>query len=140
VGVAVTIVVLAVWLAGAMTAKQAAALQFARTVPPEAPVGIHGVRVYSPRGVSNLKLFCVDDLPNVAEAAGNGSLKTPQELTIPCAVDGLVDNLTRDFFKFKAEKGQLITLEVHLPENDEELARRLDGWRDPRNLRARLGV
>lgn len=100
-----------------MNGKQAASVQFALTVPPEAPVGIHGVRVYSPRGVSNLKLFCVDDLPNVAEAAGNGSLKTPQELTIPCAVDGLVDNLTRDFFKFKAEKDQLITLEV--------LARRL---------------
>jgi hypothetical protein len=102
---------------GDMNGKQAASVQFALTVPPEAPVGIHGVRVYSPRGVSNLKLFCVDDLPNVAEAAGNGSLKTPQELTIPCAVDGLVDNLTRDFFKFKAEKGQLITIEV--------LARRL---------------
>lgn len=102
---------------GDMNGKQAASVQFALTVPPEAPVGIHGVRVYSPRGVSNLKLFCVDDLPNVAEAAGNGSLKTPQELTIPCAVDGVVDNLTRDFFKFKADKGQLITLEV--------LARRL---------------
>lgn len=102
---------------GEMNGKQAASVQFALTVPPEAPVGIHGVRVYSPRGVSNLKLFCVDDLPNVAEAAGNGTLKTPQEVTIPCAIDGVVDNLTRDFFKFKAEKGQLITLEV--------LARRL---------------
>ncbi|WP_296675152.1 DnaJ C-terminal domain-containing protein [Novosphingobium sp.] len=35
---------------------------------------------------------------------------------------------------------QLITLEVQLPEQDEDLVRRLDGWRDPRNLRARLGV
>ncbi|MFC0589756.1 DnaJ C-terminal domain-containing protein [Novosphingobium aquiterrae] len=35
---------------------------------------------------------------------------------------------------------QLVTLEVQLPEQDQDLARRLEGWRDPRNLRARLGV
>ncbi|MBS0474724.1 MAG: DnaJ domain-containing protein [Proteobacteria bacterium] len=35
---------------------------------------------------------------------------------------------------------QLVTLEVQLPENDEDLVQRLEGWRDPRNLRARLGV
>lgn len=35
---------------------------------------------------------------------------------------------------------QLVTLEVQLPEGDEDLARRLEGWRDPRNLRGRLGV
>jgi DnaJ-class molecular chaperone len=35
---------------------------------------------------------------------------------------------------------QLVTLEVQLPEGDEDLIRRLEGWRDPRNLRARLGV
>lgn len=35
---------------------------------------------------------------------------------------------------------QLVTLEVQLPEGDADLARRLEGWRDPRNLRARLGV
>lgn len=102
---------------GEMNGKEAGQVAFALTLPPEAPVGIHAVRVFSGRGVSNLKLFCIDDLPNVVEAAGNGTLKTPQEITIPCAIDGVVDNLTRDFFKFKAEKGQLITLEA--------LARRL---------------
>ncbi len=35
---------------------------------------------------------------------------------------------------------QLVTLELQLPEGDEDLARRLDGWRDSRDLRARLGV
>ena len=102
---------------GEMNGKEAGQVAFVLTLPPEAPVGIHGVRVFSGRGVSNLKLFCVDDLPTIAEAAGNGTVKTPQEIAIPAAVDGFVDNLTRDFFKFKAEKGQLITLEV--------LARRL---------------
>lgn len=35
---------------------------------------------------------------------------------------------------------QLVRLEIVLPEADEELVRRLEGWRDPRDLRARLGV
>ena len=34
---------------------------------------------------------------------------------------------------------QLITIEVQLPEGDADLVKRLEGWRDPRNLRARLG-
>jgi DnaJ-class molecular chaperone len=35
---------------------------------------------------------------------------------------------------------QLVTLEIQLPEDGADLARRLEGWTDPRNLRARLGV
>jgi DnaJ-class molecular chaperone len=35
---------------------------------------------------------------------------------------------------------QLVTIEIALPEADEDLARRLEGWRDPRPLRARFGV
>lgn len=35
---------------------------------------------------------------------------------------------------------QLVTLEIQLPEGDAELASRLEGWSDKRNLRARLGV
>ena len=35
---------------------------------------------------------------------------------------------------------QLVRLEIVLPEGDEDLVRRLEGWRDPRDLRVRLGV
>ena len=35
---------------------------------------------------------------------------------------------------------QLVTLEIALPEADDDLARRLEGWRDERPLRAKLGV
>jgi DnaJ-class molecular chaperone len=46
----------------------------------------------------------------------------------------------RGFSRKDGTRGdQLVTLEVQLPEGDEDLARRLEGWRDPRNLRARLG-
>jgi len=35
---------------------------------------------------------------------------------------------------------QLVTLEIQLPEGDADLAKRLEGWTDTRNLRGRLGV
>ncbi len=35
---------------------------------------------------------------------------------------------------------QLVTIEVQLPEADADLIARLEGWRDPRDLRARFGV
>jgi DnaJ-class molecular chaperone len=35
---------------------------------------------------------------------------------------------------------QLVTLEIALPEGDDDLKARLEGWRDARPLRARLGV
>ena len=35
---------------------------------------------------------------------------------------------------------QLVTLEIALPEADADLAKRLEGWRDERPLRAKLGV
>jgi DnaJ-class molecular chaperone len=35
---------------------------------------------------------------------------------------------------------QLVTLEIDLPDGDSDLAKRLEGWTDQRNLRGRLGV
>ena len=35
---------------------------------------------------------------------------------------------------------QLVTLEVRLPSDDADLAQRLEGWKDPRDLRGKLGV
>ena len=39
-----------------------------------------------------------------------------------------------------ARGDQLVTLQVELPPDDKDLAKRLEGWRDSRNLRGRLGV
>ena len=35
---------------------------------------------------------------------------------------------------------QLVSLEIDLPQGDDDLAKRLEGWQDTRPLRARLGV
>jgi DnaJ-class molecular chaperone len=47
----------------------------------------------------------------------------------------------RGFTRKDGTRGdQLVTLEILLPEGDADLASRLEGWRDDRPLRARLGV
>ena len=53
-------------------------LQVKMEVPADAPVGYHAVRLASTRGMSNLRLFCVDDLPQVVKVETNKNKSTPQ--------------------------------------------------------------
>lgn len=47
----------------------------------------------------------------------------------------------RGFSRKDGTRGdQLVTLQIDLPSEDEDLSKRLDGWRDTRDLRGRLGV
>lgn len=89
------------------------------------------------------------DLPITLDEAVNGAkVKVPTVegavmLTVaPGTSSGKTLRLKgRGFTRKDGTRGdQLIAIEVQLPEGDADLARRLDGWRDPRNLRARLGV
>lgn len=99
------------------------AVTFAVEVPAEAPPGLHGVRVVGPNGLSAIKLFVVDDLASVRRAGGNESIEGAQSIETPVAVDGQVDGLTRQYFRFRAEAGQRLSFEV--------LARRIGSPLDP---------
>jgi len=89
------------------------------------------------------------DLPISLDEAVNGAkVKVPTVegavmLTIaPCTSAGKVLRLKgKGFTKKDGNRGdQLVSLEIDLPQQDEDLARRLEGWRDPRALRAKFGV
>jgi hypothetical protein len=95
----------------------AAEITYRLKLPADAPLGVHGLRVATAQGISNLKLFVVDDLPAVAQVKPSATVATAQALTLPVAVDGYVDNLSRDYYKFQAAAGQRVSIEV--------LARRL---------------
>ena len=103
--------------------KNAAEVTWRLTVPADVPVGIHGLRVAGPNGVSPLKLMMVDDLPSVAQAAGNTTIDKAQELAQPIAVDGAVGNLSRNYYRIKVAAGQKLSVEV--------VARRLGSALDP---------
>jgi DnaJ-class molecular chaperone len=89
------------------------------------------------------------DLPVTLDEAVNGAkvkvptVEGPVMLTIaPGSSSGKTLRLKGRGFTCKdgTRGDQLVTLEITLPEADADLVRRLEGWRDPRPLRARLGV
>jgi hypothetical protein len=101
----------------------AAEVTYRVKLPADAPLGVHGIRVATAQGISSLKLFAIDDLPSVAQAKPNQTAEKAQMLTIPVAVDGAVDSLARDYYKFQVAAGQRLSFEV--------LARRLGSALDP---------
>lgn len=89
------------------------------------------------------------DLPVSLDEAVNGAkvrvptVEGPVMLTIaPGSSSGSTLRLKEKGFAHKGggRGDQLVTLSIEIPPHDAELARRLEGWRDPRDLRARLGV
>lgn len=92
--------------------KDAAKVQVKIEIPADAPLGFHFLRIGTARGVSNSRIFCVDDLPEVAEVATNKSKTTPQPLTLPCVVAGKIDNESSDFYKISVKAGQRVSVEV----------------------------
>jgi DnaJ-class molecular chaperone len=89
------------------------------------------------------------DLPvTLDEAVGGAKVKVPTVdgpvmLTVaPGSSSGKVLRLKgKGFSKKSGQRGdQLVTLEIDLPDDVSELARRLEGWTDGRNVRAALGV
>jgi hypothetical protein len=85
---------------------------FQVAVPADIVPGIHAVRVLSPQGASPLTALLIDDLPTVTENAANQTLETAQEIPAQCGIDGRIDNLSRDFYKFAVKAGQTVSLEV----------------------------
>ncbi|MDE2404268.1 MAG: J domain-containing protein [Sphingomonadales bacterium] len=89
------------------------------------------------------------DLPvTLDEAVGGAKVKVPTVegpvmLTVaPGTSSGRTLRLKgRGFSRKDGTRGdQLVTLQITLPESDADLAARLEGWRDSRNPRAKLGV
>jgi hypothetical protein len=103
--------------------KDNAKLRVVLEVPKDAPLGFHGLRLATTRGLSNLRLFCIDDLPQVAEVETNHSKTTPQPVPVPCVVTGRADAEVSDYFKVSVKAGQRLSFEI--------LGRRLGSAFDP---------
>lgn len=76
------------------------------------PLGVYGLRVATPGGVSNMVLMAVDDLPTVHESKENKSPATAKTVSLPVAIEGAAESESFDYFKFHAAKGQRIAVEV----------------------------
>ncbi len=87
-------------------------IAFRLSVPKNFPVGIGAVQLATTNGLSNLHLVMIDDLPSVPESGTNKAVASAQELKLPVAVDGHCEELSLDYYTFKAKKGQRVSVEV----------------------------
>ncbi len=88
----------------------------------DAPLGAYPVRVEMPDGISNVALFTVGEFPHAEEAesaAGeeeqapsNDFPETAQAVETPVTIDGRLRGAERDLFRFHAEQGEKLVLEV----------------------------
>lgn len=103
--------------------QDAGKVTYRLNVPAETPVGVYGLRLATPEGISNLRLVLVDDLSTVNEAGNNKTYESAQAVTVPVAIEGACEPESFDCYKISAEAGQRISIEV--------FARRLGSPLDP---------
>ncbi len=89
----------------------------------DAPVGFGAVRLATTRGVSNFRLFCIDDLPQILQTDKSRARETAAPLPVPCVVVGRTKPETRDWYSIKVAAGQRLSFDV--------LGRRLGAPLDP---------
>jgi hypothetical protein len=103
--------------------KDAAKLRVQIEVPAGTALGYYGIRLATARGMSNLRILCVDDLTPVAEVETNRARNTPQAVTQPCVVLGKVAAESSAWFKITVKEGERLSFDV--------LARRIGSPLDP---------
>jgi hypothetical protein len=93
--------------------KTETAIKAKWTLPPNAPIGYQTLRVGNHAGSSNVRMICIDDLPQILETEGkNNDKATPQSLTAPCVVAGKTDAEKSDWYKLSATAGQKLSFEI----------------------------
>ena len=93
------------------------------TVASTTPVQLGAIRVLTPRGISNLRLLMVDDLPSVRAETKGHSRAEARALPVGCAVDGYVTATREDYFRVSLKTDESLSIEV--------VARRLGSPLDP---------
>lgn len=98
-------------------------VSFRVRVPAETPPGIYGVRVATNQGISPLRILLVDDLSVLIPKSGNTTPSAAQPVSLPTTIDGTLEALTSQFYKFHVEAGQRLAMEI--------FARRIGSALDP---------
>jgi len=94
-------------IASSSTTSATATIQFDHV-----PDQFVGIRVATSSGISNPLLVAIDDLPSITANGKNKSAKEAQTIEIPAAVEGAIEELTSNFYKFPARKGKTLLVDV----------------------------
>jgi hypothetical protein len=82
------------------------------SIAPDCEAGIHGVRVRTATGLTNLRTFHVGTLPEIEEKEPNNAFEKPQPIELGCVVNGVVTNEDVDYFVVEAKEGERLSVEV----------------------------
>jgi hypothetical protein len=90
---------------------QVATQQFKVTIPANASLGIHDVRIVTKAGVSNPRAFVVGDLAEVLEQEPNNDVPQAQRVEVNTTVNGTIASATDvDYFVFTGKQGQRVVV------------------------------
>jgi hypothetical protein len=103
--------------------KDNAKLRVRLEVPRDTPTGFHALRLATSRGMSNSRLFCIDELPAIAQVETSRNKATPQIVPVTCVVLGRVNAETSDWYEITVPAKQRLSFEI--------LGRRLGSAFDP---------
>ncbi|MGE0126765.1 MAG: hypothetical protein AB7U82_01580 [Blastocatellales bacterium] len=74
------------------------------------------IKLDTPRGETNTVKLAAGRYPEMTESATGSSIKAPQQVNVPATINGRIFNdkasSDEDFYRFKARKGQRLTLEI----------------------------
>ncbi len=70
------------------------------------------LRLATSSGISEPFLIAIDDLATTTANSQNKSLKQPQSISLPIAVEGSIEELTSHYYKFSAHKGRTLSVDV----------------------------
>jgi hypothetical protein len=79
---------------------------------PDAKTDLHGFRVITDSGTSNMRLFSVSALPSVAESEPNSEFGQAQTIPKNCTVEGVVLNEDVDYFAVELDEGERLNVEL----------------------------
>lgn len=83
--------------------------KFLVKVAPDAPAGLHDVRIAGRWGVSQPRIFVVGDLNEVAEKEPNNDLPEAQRVELDSTINGVIGGGTDvDYLVFKGTKGKKV--------------------------------
>ncbi len=85
--------------------------RFEVTVAPDVPPGIYRTWFAGAYGLSNSRAFVVSDLPQPAEAGGNGSRESAAEIALNSVAVGRVDAMKVDCFKIALQAGRKVVFD-----------------------------
>lgn len=94
------------------TPEEAAGFRCRFALPSEASIGIGAVRWVTRNGISPWLLLVVDDLPTVVESQSNRAIDSAQTVTTSVGIEGHVDPVGEDYYRFHADAGESLSFEV----------------------------